>query len=268
MPIHTQSIGINLNTPLIKEKNRETFINGEFSEEIINFTNLSQEFVQPSLKFFSEPIERYSEEKIYFKDYNFEELHELDYKILKAQIKNQLGILGEINSHNRNITSINSKIYDLEQKTKFMRENADFLYNGLYLKYLNKEIETKSALIFKNKDVYSYIDDKGIPKLRYNNSLDSISILILSSGEKNKLFLAILGTLLSISNRNQFMLIDEPNELLDYENINIMKEFFSSLFRNKQILICTHVEKYKDFQPALIKHIWKNKNNNSVIDNL
>ena len=66
---------------------------------------------------------------------------------------------------------------------------------------------------------------------------------------------------MTFSNRHSFILIDEPNELLDLDNIDIMKQFFLKLFRHKQIIISTFIQKYKEFQPALIYEVIKDRNN-------
>ncbi len=247
-----------VNSDLMSEEIYESLTNDECGEEIINFVNLSNNIVEPKLKF--------SNEESF--EYNFKEYHELDFKVLKSQIKNQLGIINKIIDHNTTIDDLNSRISDMEERIKFLNENADFMYTQLYLRHLNNEIEKLSSLIFENKEFSCYIDKQGIPKLRYKNDQGSVSILILSSGEKNKLFLAILGTLLSISKKNQFILIDEPNELLDEKNIDVMKEFFLIFFQNKQILLSTYIKNYKDFKPALRFHVYKNEYRHSEIERI
>ena len=66
-------------------------------------------------------------------------------------------------------------------------------------------------------------------------------------------------------NKSSFFIIDEPNELLDPNNINSMKSLFARLFKNKQIIICTFIENYKLFKPALIYQIVKDPKNISFV---
>ncbi|MFX1570766.1 MAG: hypothetical protein ACFFCV_20705, partial [Promethearchaeota archaeon] len=105
-------------------------------------------------------------------------------------------------------------------------------------------------------------------RIMYSKNEEILPISNLSGGERSKLILMLLSYLIRISNKSSFFIIDEPNELLDPYNINNMKSLFSRLFRNKQIIICTFIENYKSFKPALIYHIEKDKNNISSISQI
>jgi len=160
--------------------------------------------------------------------------------------------------------SINSKNKELKEKIKFLEDTRDFLFK-LFLTKLNENLTKLSKEYFVKERFYCFLDKKGIPKINFYEKCEILPISNLSGGERSKLLLIILSFLIKISNKNSFFLIDEPNELLDPSNVINMKSLFSKLFENKQILICTFIDKYKSFKPALIYHVEKDFKNVSRI---
>ncbi len=239
----------------------------KLAELLIYITELSSEFneYRNTLKAYFEKIKgldlhfKFYEDYIELSEWYLEEItyddwveyFQLDYKLLKRQLKNQIRLLEFIQSCNRNIRFTKKKIQKINKEVIFLGENKIILFN-LFRDYFNKELKIKSQKIFKNEDFYSFLDEKGIPKLKSLKNDETYPTFILSGGERSKLILAILSLLIKISNRRTFFLIDEPNELLDSENIVIMKDYFSALFRNQQLIICTFIKKYIKFQPALV----------------
>lgn len=160
--------------------------------------------------------------------------------------------------------SINSKTKEVKEKIKFFEDTRDFLFK-LFLNKINENLIKLSREYFDKDRFYCFLDEKGIPKINFYEKDEVLPILNLSGGERSKLILIILSFLIKISNKNFFFLIDEPNELLDPNNVNIMKSLFSRLFENRQIIICTFIENYKSFKPALIYHVEKDPSNISFI---
>ena len=247
---------------------RDTLHDSKYYNELLRYREVLKEFVYPDLEIVDKPLESYSETKIYFEYYQIELLHELDYKILLQQVKNQFLILSLRDKYLKDIGLVDSRIQKLDKELLFLRQNFEFVYKNVYLQYLNTEIKGKSPQIFDKDDFYAFINENGFPRLQYNDIEESAPIVILSNGEKSKLFLAILGTLLSLSNRNQFLLIDEPNEFLDPENTDLMKEYFTSIFENKQLILCTFIKEYKEFQPAMIYEVKKGLEGKSEVTRL
>ena len=247
---------------------RNSLHDSKYHDEILGYREILKEFVYTDLEIVETPLKSYSETKIFYKDYQIEQVHELDHRILLEQLKNQIMMLSIRDKALKEIEQIDGQIKQIDKELLFLRQNYEFVYNNIYLQYLDTEIKRKCTQIFNKDDFYAFIDEAGFPRLQYNDSEESAPIVILSNGEKSKLFLAILGTLLSLSNRNQFLLIDEPNEFLDPENIDLMKEYFSSIFRNKQLILCTFIKDYKEFQPAMIFEVKKGLQGKSEVTRL
>jgi len=147
----------------------------------------------------------------------------------------------------------------IENKIKFLNETKDFLF-FLFLEKINEKLIEISQEFFQKEKFYSFLDKKGVPKIMFYEKDEVLPISCLSGGERSKLILILLGLLINISNKNSFFLIDEPNELLDPDNIENMKLLFTRIFENRQIIICTFMESYKSFKPALIYQIEKLNN--------
>lgn len=160
--------------------------------------------------------------------------------------------------------SINLRNKELKEKIKFLEDTRDFLFS-LFLTKFNENLIKLSKEYFVKERFNCFLDKKGIPKIDFYEKDEVLPISNLSGGERSKLLLIIISFLIKISNKNSFFLIDEPNELLDPSNVNNMKTLFSKLFENKQILICTFIDNYKNFKPALIYHVEKDFNNVSRI---
>ena len=143
---------------------------------------------------------------------------------------------------------------------EFLKDSFEFLYDT-YLSHVKKKFEEFSKEFFQSSNMISSLDEDGIPIIKFNHQKEKFPLNILSGGEKSKLILGLLSILIGISNKTSFFLIDEPNELLDSNNVEIMKKFFFKLFKNKQLIISTFVDNYKDFQPALTYEVWKDHNN-------
>jgi len=152
-----------------------------------------------------------------------------------------------------------SKIKEVNNKIRFFENTKDFLQD-LFSSQINKHLGRLSRAFFEEEKFYSSLDDKGIPQINYYEKNEILPLSSLSGGERSKLILVILGLLIKISNRNSFFLIDEPNELLDPNNVNNMKSLFSKLFERMQIVICTFIDSYKSFKPALVYYIEKENN--------
>ncbi len=157
-----------------------------------------------------------------------------------------------------------SKSEELEEKIKFLEDIRDFLFN-FFLNEISNNLVEISKEYFANDGFWCFLDQKGIPRIMYSKNEEILPISNLSGGERSKLLLMILSFLIKISNKSSFFIIDEPNELLDPYNINNMKSLFTRLFKNKQIIICTFIENYKSFKPALVYHVEKDLNNISFI---
>ena len=245
----------------------DTLHDSKYYNDLLRYREVLKEIVYTDLEIVDKPLESYSETKIFSEDYQIE-LHELDNKILLQQAQNQFRILSLRDKYLKELELVDSRIQELDKEILFLRQNFEFVYENVYLQYLNTEIKRKSPQIFENDDFYGFINENGFPRLQYNDIEESAPIVILSSGEKSKLFLAILGTLLSLSNRTHFLLIDEPNEFLDSENTDLMKEYFTSIFENKQLILCTFIREYKKFQPAMIYEVKKGLEGKSKVTRL
>ena len=148
---------------------------------------------------------------------------------------------------------------EFEEKDEKFFTNVYYLLLNKYLNVVNSKLVILSKQLFDNK-FFIFLGKNGIPSIEYVQSGRSYPINSLSGGEKSKLFLLLYGIINNLSNVITFLLIDEPNELLDLNNVDLMKQLFFKLFKRKQLIICTFVEKYKSFQPALIYKIWKDRN--------
>jgi len=186
--------------------------------------------------------------------------HRKDYTIFYMKLLNQLKLLKKVNMINDSY----SKIKILEDQIEFIKRCRDFLYKRC-LVYLNSEFKEKFKILFNNEKFKGFLDKNGVPYVNFESTVGDHPINRLSGGEKSKLLMLILSILIEFTNRNTFYLIDEPNELLDPSNINIMKQYFFEIFKNKQVIICTFIENYKEFQPAIVYHVLKSPTNNSYI---
>ncbi len=247
---------------------REKISTNKFRDEILKYTQTLKEFVQPGLEIVDTPLERHSDTRVFYKDYQKEWVHIIDYKVLSEQLENMIKLLQARSLHLKEMDKIDEKIIKRDDEIFFLEENFKILRDKVYLEYLSHEIKEKSPKIFDKSTFYGFIDEKGIPMLYYYEEDKNLPISILSNGEISKLFLAILGILLSLSNRNMFLLIDEPNEFLDPENVDTMKEYFLSIFKNKQLIISTFIKKYKQFQPALRYEVKKRLDGSSKVEKI
>ena len=148
---------------------------------------------------------------------------------------------------------------EFEEKDEEFFSNVYYLLLNKYLNVINSKLVILSKELFDNK-FFIFLGKNGIPSIKYIQSGRSYPINSLSGGEKSKLFLLLYGIINNLSNVRTFLLIDEPNELLDLNNVDLMKQLFFKLFKLKQLIICTFVEKYKSFKPALVYKIWKDRN--------
>ena len=166
--------------------------------------------------------------------------------------------LGDINleflESQYSVKKINENTSDLMD---FLKESKEFLYN-LFIDFANKRLKDFSKEYFKKMIFFISLEDY-LPTILCIINKESYPIKILSGGERSKLILGLLSILTSISNKSSFFLIDEPNEYLDQVNTEIIKKLFIKLFKNKQLVIATHSESYKNFQPAVIYKSWKDK---------
>lgn len=186
--------------------------------------------------------------------------HRTDYTIFYKQLINQLKLIKKVKS----INIKNLKIKDLEEKLKFIEGSKEFLYKRC-LDYFQFAFKERFNNLFNDANFKGFLDKNCVPYINFEDTEGDYPINRLSGGEKSKLILLILSILIEFSNRDSFYLIDEPNELLDPNNINVMKQYFFELFNNKQVIICTFIESYKDFQPANIYHVLKSPTNDSYI---
>lgn len=164
----------------------------------------------------------------------------------------------------RRFQKYNTDSIKISDKIQFLNQIKDFLFE-LFSGKINKKLIELSKDYFKNEKFYSFLDNNGVPKIKFYERNEILPISCLSGGERSKVILILLSLLINISNKNSFFLIDEPNELLDPKNVFNMKQLFSKLFYNRQIIICTFIENYNRFRPALIYQVKKDGLNISQI---
>lgn len=195
---------------------------------------------------------------------NLDEIY-VELEILLSQLKNQAQLIKIIDLYNGKISRFNQRLYFLNERLNFLKKVRSLLYK-CFIKNVNKQLSEKSPHIFQQSNYLCFLDKEGIPRIKVPKTNIMYPMTILSNGEKSKLLLALLGILISYSNKNLFFLIDEPNELLDPENVNIIKDYFSNIFKNKQIILFTFIEKYKDYRPASVYEVKKNSENTSFVN--
>jgi len=180
----------------------------------------------------------------------------LDHKILANQMRNQLRLIEEITFNNEMIKKFISILKSDEDFLIFLNDIYSYLFKINFENTQNMYKE-ESKSIFGHTDITSFIDDSGSLKIIYKNSEEIYPFENLSGGERSKFLLILVSILIKMSNKNTFYLIDEPNELIDPLNIDKLKKTLYNLFSNKQIVICTFIENYKKFKPALIHQVNK-----------
>lgn len=225
-----------------------------FNEDLINTMNAFRSKFDSILK-------KETERDIIFN--NFDEIY-VELEILLSQLKNQAQLIKRIDYHTGKISLFNRKLYSINDRLKFLKK-VRFLLFKCFIENVNTQLKEKSPHIFKQLNYLCILDKDGIPRIKIPKTNIMYPMATLSNGEKSKLLLALLGILISYSNRSSFFLIDEPNELLDTENVNIIKDYFSNIFKNKQIILCTFIEKYKDYRPASVHEVMKNSENISIV---
>ncbi len=147
--------------------------------------------------------------------------------------------------------------------TYFLRDSRDFLFN-LFFDVLNRRLTEFSDEYYSDlKFIISHVDY--YPTIFCLKNKEKYPIQILSGGERNILILGLFSIFTSISDKNSFYLLDEPSMFLDQVNIEAIKKLFLKLFKNKQLVIATHNESYKNFQPALAYNAWKDNSNASHV---
>ena len=186
--------------------------------------------------------------------------HEIDFNIFKNQLKNIFIFLKKC-IHIKNLEKEKEK---LKNTLGFFQEVYYFLYKNC-LEHLRKRFKEEFRNHFKNESFIAFLDKAGIPYIKFKGAKETLPITILSGAERNKILILIFTLLNDFSEQKNFFLIDEPNELLDPDNIDLVKKFFLKFFSDRQIVICTYIDKYKDFQPALVYNVWKDGNNISHV---
>ena len=191
----------------------------------------------------------------------YEDIYDWDSKIIEEfeeyfLYEGSSGIEPKYAKKFKEYTSESKKIVN---KIKFLNEIKDFLF-FLFSEKINEKLIEISKEFFQKEEFYSFLDKKGVPKIKFYEKDEILPLSCLSGGERSKLILILLSLLINISNRSSFFLIDEPNELLDPYNIENMKLLFTRIFENRQIIICTFIESYKSFKPARIYQIEKMEN--------
>lgn len=197
---------------------------------------------------------------LYLETYSSLKPHIIDYDSFKFQLKNQMNLLSEYNSLKR----LEKEKEELQLISSFIWKCFEHLYEKC-LEYLVKRFKSEFAENFKTENFKAFLDKTGVPYISFNNSERIFPITILSGAEKNKLLLILFSLLNDFSEQKSFYLIDEPNELLDPDNVDIVKQFFLNFFNERQLFICTFLQKYKNFQPALVYEVWKDYSNVSHI---
>lgn len=218
------------------------------SDELKKHINFSEN--EDYIKFF---IDSYEREEIQVEDLN------LDYKIMISQFKYLFKLLVRIQLKNRYLGKLSAiEMKSIDDNIRFLEINKNFIFDS-YIGFISKELKIISAEIFQKEKFFCFLDRDGLPLIRFSNSKENYPISILSGGERSKLILALINILMKITNKSGFFLIDEPNELLDPKNIELMKQYFFRFFKNTQLIISTFIETYKQFQPASIFEIRKDK---------
>lgn len=180
----------------------------------------------------------------------------LDYKILVNRMRNQLHIIEKITFNNEMIKNFISTLKFDENFLIILKDIYSYLFK-LKFEIAQSMYKEESKSNFGHTDISSFIDDSGSLKIIYKNSEEIYPFENLSGGERSKFLLILVSILIKMSNKNSFYLIDEPNELIDPLNIDDLKKTLYNLFSNKQIVICTFIENYKKFKPALIHQVNK-----------
>jgi len=180
----------------------------------------------------------------------------LDYKILVNQMRNQLRIIEKIIINNEMIKFFISTIKSHQKFLIFLKDVYSYLFK-LNFEIAQSMYKEEFKAVIGDTDISSFIDDSGSVKIIYKNSEEIYPFENLSGGERSKLLLILVSILIKMSNKNSFYLIDEPNELIDPLNIDDLKKTLYNLFSNKQIVICTFTENYKNFKPASIYQVNK-----------
>ncbi len=151
-----------------------------------------------------------------------------------------------------------------EDSSIFIESCRRFFFK-LIVDTINSRLTILAKVIFRNNRFSTFLDEDHQINIYFNDSNIIYPISILSGGEKSKLILILLSILMDISSANNFLLIDEPNELLDPDNIDLIKKYLFKTFKKTQVIIGTYLENYKNFQPALIYEVWKDHNNISHV---
>ncbi len=197
---------------------------------------------------------------INFESYILKFPHKKDYEIFKFQLKNQLNLFFNIEI----INNIHERYNRYRKQISFIGEVENSLYKKC-MEYIRRSFEEQSKIIFNGENFKCFLDKYGVPRIEFHGSSEIHPISRLSGGEKNKILMLLQCNLIGLPKHSAFYLIDEPNEILDPINIDIMKEYFFQLFYDKQVVICTFIDKYRDFKPALIYEVWKDNTNVSHI---
>ncbi|KKM27954.1 hypothetical protein LCGC14_1569540, partial [marine sediment metagenome] len=159
---------------------------------------------------------------------------------------------------------LSSEVTKISQIINFLKSSEKFLLD-LCMKNLNVEFTKITKELFKKNGFYAFLDEKGFPWIEFIESKMRYPIKILSGGEKSKIIICLLSIIVDLSRGSSFYIIDEPNEFLDSANIEIIKNNFFKLFKNKQIVICTFIKEYENFYPAMSYYVWKSFNNVSHV---
>jgi len=248
-----------LRSKMFDEGKNDYSIQKEDKMLISDFINKNQALIEDKDHYFNLYVYNHNLKMSYGMDYDAYSIirpYEIDFIIYKHQLKNILNFIKKCIS-----------IKNLEKEKEFFKDERSFLdelYYFLYkkcLEHLRKRFEVEFKNHFKDESFVGFLDKRGIPYIRFKGASESLPITILSGAEKNKILILMFTLLNDFSELKTFFLIDEPNELLDPDNIDLVKKFFLNFFNERQLIICTYIDKYKEFQPALVYNVWKDRHN-------
>ncbi len=136
-------------------------------------------------------------------------------------------------------------------KTNQFIESLEKFEDDIYKKNLKKVylyFNTATQNIFKSDGLELSMNWNGKFELRKEKN-HKIKLSMLSMREKFKLVLCIESVLSSFIS-NSFYLMDDIDKLLNPNDFETMFDFFSNIFNQRQLIICTSNEKFINFQPA------------------
>ncbi|MCP6718612.1 MAG: AAA family ATPase [Patescibacteria group bacterium] len=223
-------------------------------------------FIYGEIKIVKTPQKDYHPNIIYYGEYDIQKYLETDFNVFVTQVENVMKIISWVKKVSEKLKKNTEEIENLEDRINFIKEHSALIYKNVFIKFLNEELKRLAPKIFKESNkFYGFLDEDSFHKIQFQNGKIA-PLNILSNGEKSKFFLALICILANLSNNSLFFLIDEPNELLDTENISIIKDFFSPLFRTKQLILCTYIKKYLETEPTQKFEVRKHLDGTSYIE--